>query len=257
MYRIFILLISATILLTGLSHAQTSGKVKTVLDGAYTSPQAKRGQASYEAHCLSCHRADLGGFSGPPLKGDLFIDRWREFNLNVLFDAIRAAMPLGNPGSLGEKDYLDIVTYILQTNDLPAGAKELTPETLASTLLVGKNGPQPLPSSAQVEVVGCMTEDSGNGWFLTGASEPARTLDPFQLAAADLKSAKDKPLGSLVFRLANLSDLTGFSTEGTIGNKMYAKGILVRQSNGDRINVTALRAVASSCEPDTTNAEKH
>jgi len=257
MYRTLILLIPATILLTGVSHAQTSVKVKTVLDGAYTSAQAKRGQASYEAHCMSCHRVDLGGFSGPPLKGDLFIDRWREFNLNVLFNAIRAAMPLGNPGSLDEKDYLDIVTYILQANDLPAGAAELTPRTLTSTLLVGKNGPQPLPSSAQVEVVGCMTEDSGNGWFLTAASEPARTLDPFQLAAADLKNAKDKPLGSLVFRLANLSDLTGFSTEGTIGNKMYAKGILVRQSNGDRINVTALRAVASSCEPDTTNAEKH
>jgi len=257
MYRTSTLLITATILLTGFSHAQTGAKVKTVLDGAYTATQAKRGQASYEAHCMSCHRADLSGFSGPPLKGDLFIDRWREFNLNVLFDAIRAAMPLGNPGSLDAKDYRDIVTYILQTNDLPAGAKELTPETLTSILLVGKNGPQPLPSSAQVEVVGCMTEDSGNGWFLTAASEPARTLDPFQLAAGDLKSAKDKALGSLVFRLANLGDLTGFSTEGTIGNKMYAKGILVRQSNGDRINVTALRAVASSCEPDTTNAEKH
>jgi len=257
MYRTFTLLITATILLTGLSHAQTVARVKTVLDGAYTAAQAKRGQASYEAHCLSCHRGDLGGFSGPPLKGDLFIDRWREVHLNVLFDAIRAAMPLGNPGSLDEKDYLDIVTYILQNNDLPAGPKELTPETLANTLLVGKNGPQPLPSSAQVEVVGCMTEDSGNGWFLTGASEPARTLDAFQIAPAELKNARDKALGGLVFRLANLGDLAGFTTEGTIGNKMYAKGILVRQSNGDRINVTALRTVAPSCGPDTTNAEKH
>ncbi|HSR07594.1 MAG TPA: cytochrome c [Bryobacteraceae bacterium] len=257
MYRTFLPLIAATLLLTGWSHAQTDAKVKSVLDGAYTTAQAKRGQASYEAHCMSCHRADLGGFSGPPLKGDLFIDRWREFNLNVLFDAIRAAMPLGNPGSLDEKDYLDIVTYILQTNDLPAGAAELTAQTLKNTLLVGKNGPQPLPSSAQVEVVGCMTEDSGNGWFLTGASEPTRTLDAFQLAPEDLKSAKDKALGGLVFRLANLGDLAGFSTEGTIGSKMYAKGILVRQSNGDRINVTALRAVAASCAPDTTNAEKH
>ena len=92
MYRTFILLIAATILLTGLSYAQTGVKAKTVLDGAYTAAQAKRGQASYEAHCMICHRADLGGFSGPALKGDLFIDRWREFNLNVLFDAIRAAI---------------------------------------------------------------------------------------------------------------------------------------------------------------------
>src|SRR5437868_5446458 len=73
--------------------AAAQPRVKTVLDGAYTAAQAKHGQAVYERSCGSCHRADLGGFSGPPLNGDLFMDRWREFNLNVLSDLIQNTMP--------------------------------------------------------------------------------------------------------------------------------------------------------------------
>src|SRR5678816_4188887 len=63
-------------------------RMQTVLDGVYTSAQAMRGKASYEASCASCHRADLSGFSGPPLQGALFLDRWREFTLNVLVEFI-------------------------------------------------------------------------------------------------------------------------------------------------------------------------
>ena len=252
---------SAALILTMLvqvASAQINApRSKTVVDGVYTEAQSKRGQTSYETNCARCHRADLSGFSGPPLKGDLFLDRWREFNLNVLFDLIQSQMPLGNPRALPENTYLDVSAYILQANGLPAGAGELTAEILPNTLLVGPDGPKPLPTSAQVIVVGCMTEDSGNGWFLTSATEPARTLDAFELTTEELKDAKAKPLKGLVFRLQNLGDLAGFTTEGTIGNKMAAKGILVRQEKGDRINVTALRAVAPSCEPDAQNAEKN
>jgi hypothetical protein len=185
------------------------------------------------------------------------MDRWREFNLNVLFDLIQTQMPLGNPRGLQENVYVDISAYILQSNGLPSGTRELTVEMLPETLLVGSDGPKPLPSSSQIIVAGCMTEDSGNGWFLTSASEPARTLDAFQLTVEELKDAKERPLGNLVFRLQNLSDLAGFTTEGTIGNKMVAKGIVVRQEKGDRINVTALRTVAPSCEPEAAHAENH
>ena len=222
---------------------------KTVLGGTYTAAQAQRGQISYERNCASCHKADLSGFSGPPLKGDLFMDRWREFNLDVLFDLIKNTMPQAAPGTLTEGMYLDLLAYMLQANGLPAGAKELIAESLSSTLLVGKDGPQPLPSSAQVDLVGCFTEDSGNGWFLTSASEPVRTLDTFQITPEELNGAKAKPLGKLVFRLENLSDLNDFSPPNSIGQKLEAKGILVRQVKGNRINVTALRSVAATCEP--------
>ena len=222
---------------------------KTVLDGVYTVAQAKRGQAGYEAKCASCHRADLSGFSGPPLKDDLFMDRWREFNLSVLFDLIKNTMPADNPGTLGESAYLDIQAYLLQANGIPPGAKELTAGVPANTLLVGKDGPQPLPTSAQVEVVGCFTADSGNGWFLTHAAEPTRTLNTFELTAEELREARDKPLGDQLFRLQNATDLPGFDPEKLAGNKADAKGILVRQPKNERINVTALQMVAAGCEP--------
>jgi Cytochrome C oxidase, cbb3-type, subunit III len=227
--------------------AAAAPQPKTVLDGVYTADQAKRGQAGYEAKCASCHRADLGGFSGPPLKGDLFMDRWREFKLSVLFDLIKTTMPADNPGGLSAVAYLDIQAYILQANEIPAGTKELTAQVPPATLFVGKNGPKPLPSSAQVEVVGCLTEDSGNGWFLTKAREPIRTVNPWEATAAELKDAKQLPLGDQLFRLQNLSDVPGFKPEMS-GSKVDAKGILVRQPKNERINLSSLRTVAATCE---------
>ena len=103
---------------------QTAAKGrKTVLDGVYTAAQAERGKAAYAANCSSCHRADLTGFSGPPLKDDLFMDRWREFNVEVLFNLIKNTMPANAPGTMAEDKYLDVLAYILQVNSLPAGSK--------------------------------------------------------------------------------------------------------------------------------------
>lgn len=227
--------------------AAAAPQPKTVLDGVYTTAQAKRGQAVYESKCASCHRADLSGFSGPPLKGDLFMDRWREFKLSVLFELIKTTMPANNPGGLSAAEYLDVQAYILQDNEIPAGAKELTAPAVPATLFVGKHGPQALPSSAQVEVIGCLTEDSGNAWFLTKAREPIRTLNPWEVTAAELKEAKDLPTGDQLFRLQNLSDVPGFKPE-MAGNKVDAKGILVRQPKNERINLSSLRTVAATCE---------
>jgi hypothetical protein len=176
------------------------------------------------------------------------MDRWREFNVDVLFNLIKNTMPATSPGTLSEDKYLDVLAYILNVNDLPAGAKDLSSEMLGTTLLVGKEGPRPLPTSAQVEVAGCMTLDTGNGWFLTSASEPARTLDAFSITPEELKAAAARPPGVAVFRLENLMDITGLNIDAAVGKKMDAKGILVRQPKGDRINVTAVQEAASRCE---------
>ena len=74
-------------------NAQTQRK--TVLEGAYSTAQAMRGQAGYDAHCGSCHGGDLSGVSAPALKGEKFLERWREDSLDTLFEYIRTAMPRG------------------------------------------------------------------------------------------------------------------------------------------------------------------
>ena len=219
-----------------------------MLKGVYTAAQAARGQAAYAESCARCHGANLESFSAPPLKGPQFMERWREFPLQVTYDIIANTMPFGAPSSLSEKTYLDITARILEANELPAGSTELTTAMLNATL-VGKNGPQPLPSSSPVETVGCMRLDVGNGWFVDGATEPARTLDPWELSSADIARAKQRAFGTQLFRLADLADGPKFNINSSVGTKIDVKGILVRQVGNPRINVTAIQSVAPSCDP--------
>jgi S-disulfanyl-L-cysteine oxidoreductase SoxD len=222
---------------------------KSTLDGVYTDAQAKLGRAVYEASCSRCHGADLGGFSGPPLAGPRFMDRWREFNLNVLYDLIKSTMPLNAAGTLSEAGYLQVVAYILDTNGLPSSTTDLRADVMSTTLLVGKDGPKPLPTSANVEVVGCLTLDSVNGWDVTQATEPARTLDTFARSEEESSRAARKPLGDLAFGIQNVAELPGFDADSLVDTKVEIKGILVRQPRNERINVTFIQKIGPQCEP--------
>jgi len=169
----------------------------------------------------------------------------------VLFNDMRSQMPRGNPGGLPTSTYVDISAYLLEVNGLPTGARELTQDVAANVLFVGPGGRKPLPTSSPVLIAGCMTKESGNGWFLTSASEPARTLNPYEFADGELKTASQTALGAEVFRLQNLEDLPG-STSGAdrlVGRKVVAKGILVRHEKGNRLNVATLSAVGDPCAP--------
>jgi mono/diheme cytochrome c family protein len=221
---------------------------RTVLDSVFTEAQATRGEAAYTANCAKCHEgADV---DGPSLTGDPFIDRWREDTLASLFNFIKSRMPRDNPGKLGEALYRDILAFLLEANDYPAGAKELSAEMLPTTLLVGKDGPRPLPTNALVLAVGCLTPGAANSWMLTNATEPARTREADKTNPEELKNSAGRPTGAQTFRLQNLADLrSGLSPDTWKGRKVQVKGALVRQSGNDRINVTSLESVASSCTP--------
>src|SRR5215207_5970058 len=116
-------LLSAAFLGTLFAPARAQEASKTVapsvLDGVYTPAQARRGQEQFEQHCASCHRRDLGGVSGPALKGDRFLNQWREFPLDVLVNDMRTQMPQRSPGSLPANAYNDIAAYLLEANGLP------------------------------------------------------------------------------------------------------------------------------------------
>ncbi len=221
----------------------------SVVDGVYTSEQARRGQEQFEAHCESCHRRDLGGIAGPALKGDRFLDQWREFPLDVLLNDMATQMPLRAPGSLPADKYVDITAYLLEANGLPTGGRELTKDLAAGVLFVAPDGPRPLPTSSPAVIAGCMTKEAGAGWFLTSASEPARTLNPYEFTDAELKNAARIEFAGGLFRLQNLEALPG-STEAAdrlVGQKVIAKGILVRAEKGNRLNVAALSAAGGTC----------
>jgi hypothetical protein len=227
----------------GTSAAQNAAQ-KTVLDGVFTSAQALRGGAVWEtAECARCH--DDGDADGPVLVGPAFVDRWREDTLDGLFAVLKDKMPGDAPGSLSDPAYLDLVAYLLQLNDYPAGNAELTAPLLATTLLTSHDGPKPLPTNATVQTVGCLSTGPGNVWLLSNAGEPVRSRAEMQVTEEEKKLAESQPLGQQTFRLLNVTEASSVN----LGHKVLAKGVLARQSNGDRINVTTLRSVSSTCVP--------
>jgi hypothetical protein len=238
MYRTFAAAIWVLTLNLSAALAQGSG---TTLGGVYTTGQAARGQDAYREYCMRCHEGN--DQDGPDLKGAGFVDRWRGDTLNVLFTQIKTNMPGNRPGGLDERTYIDVLAFLLSANGLPAGSKELTAEVIRSVQLVGKDGPEPLPSMTPVRLVGCLASGPGGTWTLTNASEPVRSGSINATTPEELQALTASPLGTHTFRLQNVADRAAAMK----GHKVQAKGVLIRQYMNDRINVTSLETVASTC----------
>jgi len=97
----------------------------SIWDGVYSDAQAERGHTLYMQNCSRCHGAGLSGnFETPPLMGR-FMPYWSGSTLDALFDYVSTAMPLDHPGALGAAANTDIVAFILKSNEIPSGSKEL------------------------------------------------------------------------------------------------------------------------------------
>jgi quinoprotein glucose dehydrogenase len=117
------------LLLAGCSvllRAADDQAARTVWDGVYTDAQAERGRASYQQACVSCHRDDLrGDNTTPSLVGESFTFLWGDMEVGELSARIQKLMPPERPGALPAQTYSDIVAFILQKNEFPAGSTEL------------------------------------------------------------------------------------------------------------------------------------
>lgn len=112
------------------AHAQDASG-PSIWSGVFTAVQAKRGNDAYQASCSSCHGSDLHAtdpeavdLTGPALRA-----RWDKKTLLEHFETMRDTMPPGSANTLGDKTYMDILAFILQSNEFPAGNQELVPET--------------------------------------------------------------------------------------------------------------------------------
>jgi mono/diheme cytochrome c family protein len=122
-----ILATSALALTMGIAGAQAR---TSIWDGVYTDTQAEHGRTLYMQSCGRCHGADLSGtFEIPPLVGR-FMPYWSGSTLDALFDYVSTAMPLDHPGALGAAANADILAFILKSNDIPAGATELSSDKM-------------------------------------------------------------------------------------------------------------------------------
>jgi cytochrome c553 len=118
--------LGAFLLAVHFAAAQPSRSTST---GVFTAEQAKNGERAYQARCASCHGSDLHSTDpeAPDLTEGIFKFGWKEKSLADIFEQIRGTMPMGNPGSLDDQTYIDILAYILQFNGAPAGNQKLEP----------------------------------------------------------------------------------------------------------------------------------
>lgn len=204
-----------------------------IWDGVYTAAQADRGKAAYDTSCTNCHNRDLNGsVRAPALRGERFMLTWQNGSVNNLFTKIRFSMPATYPETVADDVKLDIVTYLLQVNGFPAGSAELKMDAdQLDNIQIAKKGAQELPNFALVQMVGCLAQGANNTWTLTQASEPAVTKEGAPPAAASA-------LGSQSFLLVSVHS---FHPESHRGEKVEARGLLYREPNENRLNLTFLQ----------------
>jgi mono/diheme cytochrome c family protein len=116
----------------------SGGERRTTWSGVYTSEQAKRGETQYDGQCAPCHQFDLqgDGLDVPALADERFRDKWDNRTLRRLFDVISKSMPQQDPGSLTPVVYADILAYILQKNEFPAGSETLSDSAALDSIVM-------------------------------------------------------------------------------------------------------------------------
>jgi hypothetical protein len=160
-------------------------------------------------------------------------------------------MPLDGkpgPGKLTQAEYLDLVTFLLKSSELPAGSTELRADDLDTTTLVGPGGPQPLPPSTTVRVVGCLAQNAG-AWTLTKASAPARVQRGDATDPAELERSAHTAPGTLAFRLPNLADdHSAAALAALVAKKVQVKGVLNGEGAAARVSVLSFEPLKQDCQ---------
>jgi mono/diheme cytochrome c family protein len=109
-----------------------SAQGKTTLDGVYTAAQSARGQTIYADSCASCHADDLsGGGQAPALAGKDFNVDWNDLTMSDLFERTHGTMPADKPGTLTPAQTADVIAFLLQKGNFPAGQTELPADAAA------------------------------------------------------------------------------------------------------------------------------
>ena len=96
----------------------------------FTKAQADAGAKVYKAQCAACHGAKLNNGGAPKLAGPDFMKKWSAPTLDDFYFIMHTTMPQTKPGSLTEKEALNVLAYILQQNSFKPGTKALTLKAL-------------------------------------------------------------------------------------------------------------------------------
>ncbi len=104
---------------------------------AYTTEQALNGKALYGKYCAVCHGANgeggtvptkfgkYAGIKASPVAGSGYLPKMK--TAGQAYDFAKKNMPMDKPDSLKAKEYLDIISFALQANNVKADGKSLSP----------------------------------------------------------------------------------------------------------------------------------
>jgi len=95
-----------------------------------------------------------------------------------------------------------------------------------------------------VETVGCLAEGPNRTWTLTNAGEPTRAGRAGFSRPEEVKAAEGRGLGSQQLRLIGMNEMNPGPHRG---HKVLIKGLLIKDADGSRINVTSLKTVGDQC----------
>lgn len=100
----------------------------------YTDAQAQSGAALYTQHCAMCH--------GAAIPGRTFAKPGTNASIGGIFGIMVTNMPLNQPGSLTQEQYVDIMAYALQKNGYASGGQALNNQQALSSMRPFVNKPQ-------------------------------------------------------------------------------------------------------------------
>jgi hypothetical protein len=110
----------------GLAQSSQPNGQRSTGQGVYSREQWMRGRDVYAGLCAGCHPAITH-------VGPIFTTSWAGKKLSDLFGFLRERMPKNDPGSLSEQAYVDVMSYMLRLNGMPAGVDELPADSVALT----------------------------------------------------------------------------------------------------------------------------
>lgn len=97
---------------------------------SFLASQADAGRLTYYAKCAMCHGANLEGISGPALKGK--DANLQSLSVSYVYKYTIVQMPVGNAGGLTTKEYVDLVSFLIESNGRKPGKTAATPATLTA-----------------------------------------------------------------------------------------------------------------------------
>ena len=106
--------------------------------GWYTTEQAAAGKKLYQAQCANCHGAKLEGGTGPALNGTSWHQMYGGAKLLAVWGEIKGPMAQDAGTTFTTQQSLDVLSYLLQQNGLPAGTQALADTQELSDVLPAK-----------------------------------------------------------------------------------------------------------------------